>query len=90
MTLLPNPKIKLKLSRGSVLFPHLPQKLGAYLGLLDHKAQMAEQFAPQPGTAQLFVLLWAPLKPDSLGGCLINGLKEQRWYKLTLDSEEAF
>lgn len=27
---------------------------------------MAEQAAPQPGRAQLFVLLWAPLKPDSL------------------------
>lgn len=90
MTLLPNPKIKLKVSRGSVLFPPLPQKPGANLGLLDHKAQMAEQPAPQPGIAQLFVLLWAPLKPYNLDGCLINGLKEQRWYNLILDSEEAF
>lgn len=50
------------------MFPHLPQKLGANLGLLGLNAQMAEQAAPQPGTAQLFVLLWAPLKPDSLDG----------------------
>ena len=75
MTFLPNHNIKLQFSRGSVLLPQLPWKLGATLGLLGHKAQVAKQFALQPGTAQIFVLLWAPLKPYSLEGCLINGLK---------------